>query len=69
VQHYISMEYVDGEDLASPTTADVSAPYFTIGLIPIFVVLALAVYGFRTALAGQAVFRDDLLGVGAEARR
>jgi serine/threonine-protein kinase len=51
-----------------PTTADVSAPYFTIGLIPVFVTLALAVYAFRTALAGQAVFRDELLGVGAEAR-
>jgi len=69
VQHYISMEYVDGGDLASPTTTDVTAPYFTIGLVPVFVTLALAVHGFRTALAGQAVFRDDLLGVGTEARR
>lgn len=52
-----------------PITTDVSAPYFTIGLVPVFVTLALAAYGFHTALAGQAVFRDELLGVGAEAGR
>jgi hypothetical protein len=52
-----------------PFPNDPSAPYFAIGLVPIVITLALAVYGFRVSLAGQPVFGDDLLGVGAAPKR
>jgi hypothetical protein len=44
-----------------PITADFSAWYAGYGLFVLLAVLALAVYGFHTALAGQSVFRGKLL--------
>jgi serine/threonine-protein kinase len=52
-----------------PATTDMSAPYFGISLIPAAAVLALAIYGFKLSLAGQPLFRGDLLGVDAAPRR
>ena len=51
-----------------PTTTDASAPYFMVGLVPVFTTLVLALYGFRVALGGQPLFRDDLLGVAPAGR-
>jgi len=52
-----------------PFTTDVSAPYFGISLMPVAAVLALALYAFKISLAGQSLFREDLLDVGAPPRR
>ncbi|MHC4767817.1 MAG: serine/threonine-protein kinase [Planctomycetota bacterium] len=45
-----------------PTTLDFSIWYAGVGLIGPLVALALAGYGFWIALAGQPIFRDELLG-------
>jgi hypothetical protein len=62
-QHFLSMEYVDGEDLAAcfvvnslsmlPITADSSAWYFGSSLFALTAVVGLGVYGFFTSLSGQ----------------
>ena len=44
-----------------PITLDPSDWYFSLGLVPLFAISALGVYGFHTALAGQSLLRDDLL--------
>ena len=44
-----------------PLTTDFSAPYFPAALFGVVLALALAVYGFRTATAGQQLFSDSIL--------
>jgi hypothetical protein len=43
-----------------PLTADLSAWYATSALLTMASVLALAIYGFRTTLAGRPLWRDQL---------
>jgi hypothetical protein len=43
------------------TTLDFSSWYFGLSLIPFVVVALIAVYGFRTALAGRALFKTELV--------
>jgi hypothetical protein len=47
--------------LGLPRTFDLSAWYAGIGLAPLLVVALVAVFGFRTSLAGRPVLREDLL--------
>lgn len=42
-----------------PTTFDPSAWYFWPGLLGPLLLIALAIYGFKTALAGQTLFHGD----------
>ena len=44
-------------------TLDFSSWYAGIGMLGPVTVAALAAFGFWTALAGQPLFRDELLGV------
>ena len=46
----------------SPLTSNLSAWYARDGMIAIAIVLALAIYGFRTTLAGRSLWRDELAG-------
>jgi hypothetical protein len=47
--------------LGLPRTFDLSAWYAAIGLAPLVAVALIAVFGFRTSLAGRPVLREDLL--------
>jgi predicted Ser/Thr protein kinase len=47
--------------LGLPRTFDLSAWYAGIGLAPLLAVALVAVFGFRTSLAGRPVLREDLL--------
>jgi len=44
-----------------PITLDPNDWYFNLGLVPLLVLLALGLYGFHTALAGQPLLRDEVL--------
>jgi hypothetical protein len=43
-----------------PLTANLSAWYASSALLVLLSVLALAIYGFRTTLAGRPLWRDEL---------
>lgn len=43
-----------------PCTLDFNAWHFRSSLIPLGVIVALAIYGFNTALAGRRIFKDTL---------
>jgi hypothetical protein len=47
--------------LGLPRTFDLSAWYAGIGFAPLVAVALVAVFGFRTSLAGRPVLREDLL--------
>jgi hypothetical protein len=47
---------------SSPLTLDVSRWYFGYSLVVLLLVAALAAWGFRTALAGRPLFKDETLG-------
>lgn len=47
--------------LGLPRTFDLSAWYAGIGLAPLAAVALVAIFGFRTSLAGRPVLREDLL--------
>ena len=44
-----------------PVTADLSAWYAGASLFALLSILAVAIYGFHTALAGRRLFKDELL--------
>ncbi|MDH3627451.1 MAG: protein kinase [Acidobacteriota bacterium] len=44
-----------------PLTTDFSAPYFPAALFGVLLALAVTVYGFRTATAGQQLIKDSIL--------
>lgn len=45
---------------AAPWTTNVSAWYARPAMLAIAAILALAIYGFRTTLAGRPLWRDEL---------
>jgi hypothetical protein len=47
---------------STPMTADLSKPYASITAFHLVLLLALAIYGFKTSLAGQKIFRSLLPG-------
>jgi serine/threonine-protein kinase len=56
VQFYVMMLVASG-----PITANFSAWYMGQSLLTLALVVGLAIYGFRTALAGRSMFSSDLL--------
>src|SRR5262249_28626164 len=46
----------------APVTANTSAWYFGSGVFMLGIVLALALWAFRTAIGGQRLWKEDLLG-------
>jgi hypothetical protein len=57
----IVADVIDTYLLGLPRTFDLSAWYAGIGLAPLVVVALVAIFGFRTSLAGRPVLREDLL--------
>ena len=49
-----------------PLTFDLSAWYGYVTLLTLFVTVGVAVWGFRVALAGRPLFRDEILEAEAE---
>ena len=45
-----------------PLTSDLSVWYTSAAFLPVFVILALAIYGFYTSLGGQTVFKGAFAG-------
>jgi hypothetical protein len=66
-RHFISMEFVDGEDLAAllrrigRLTLDLSSWYAGNTVLVAVVTAALAAYGLRMSLAGRPIYRDAVL--------
>jgi len=56
--HYISMEFVDGEDLGS--LLNFSVWYAGMALMPFVMIALLAVYGFRVSLGGRRLLKQEL---------
>jgi serine/threonine-protein kinase len=56
--HYISMEFVDGEDLGS--LLNFSAWYAGMAVMPFVMIALLAVYGFRVSLGGRRLLKQEL---------
>jgi hypothetical protein len=56
----ITAGVVAGYLLDIPITTDFSSWYAAIGLFPIAVSMLIAFYGFRIALAGKPLWREDL---------
>ena len=48
--------------ISNPMTLQSSAWYSTVGYVPLGIVGAIAVYGFRTALGGRPVLGGAALG-------
>ena len=44
-----------------PLTFDLTAWYGYVTLLTLFVTIGIAVWGFRVALAGRPLFRDEIL--------
>ncbi len=57
----IAAGMVDRVLTSFPATLDLSAWYAPIGIVPLALGTLIAWYGFRTALAGKPLLRDDLL--------
>ena len=56
--HYISMEFVDGEDLGS--LLNFSVWYAGMAVMPFVMIALLAVYGFRVSLGGRTLLKQEL---------
>ncbi len=52
-----------------PLTFDLTVWYGHVTLLTLFVTVGVAVWGFRAALAGRPLFRDEILGAEAEVRQ
>jgi hypothetical protein len=48
-----------------PLTFDLTSWYAYATLLTLFITVGVAAWGFRTALGGRTLFRDEILGVGA----
>ena len=56
--HYISMEFVDGEDLGS--LLNFSAWYAGMAVMPFVMIALLVVFGFRGSLGGRRLLKQEL---------
>ena len=56
--HYISMEFVDGEDLGS--LLNFSAWYAGMAVMPFVMIALLVVFGFRVSLGGRRLLKQEL---------